>query len=130
MEGLDRAILTGLQQQLAMPAAQGGLDPTVVARIASHRAANPGMYLHDAVIEVHKQMQAEQAAQSQQMQAGGGEVPGAQPPGAPAQPGMNAPPAGMPSTPPAPQGQMDLSQIMATLHRPVQQSAPERALAG
>jgi hypothetical protein len=134
MEGMDRALLGGIEQQLALPANQGGLDPVTVARIAALRAASPGMYLHDAVIEVHKQMQAE--AQAAQMQAGGGEpqVPGAMPPAAPTPlggggPGQPPPSAGQPAVGAAPQGQANLSQIMATLHRPVQQSAPERALA-
>jgi hypothetical protein len=137
MEGLDRAILGGMEQQLALPAAQGGLDPVTVARIASLRADNPGMYLHDAVIEVHKQMQKEQQA-AQQAQGGEPQVPGmGGPPGAGpgpptalggGVPGAPPPSAGQPPVPGAPQGQQNLSQIMATLHRPVQQSAPERAL--
>jgi hypothetical protein len=136
MEGLDRAILGGMEQQLALPAAQGGLDPVTVARIAKLRAANVGMYLHDAVLAVHQQMQAEQQAQMQAAQAAGPTVPGAMPAGAGpptalggGAPGAPPPSAGQPAVPAAAQGQQNLSQIMATLHRPVQQSAPERALA-
>jgi hypothetical protein len=134
MEGLDRAILGGMEQQLALPAAQGGLDPVTVARIAALRAENPGMYLHDAVIKVHQQMQAEQQQAQMQAAAAGPTVPGAMPGGAPTPlggggPGQPPPSAGQPTVPVPPQGQANLSQIMATLHRPVQQSGPERALA-
>jgi hypothetical protein len=132
-EGLQRAIISGLEQQLAVPAAQGGIDPIVVARITKMRGENPGMFIEDAVIEVHKVMQKEQAAQAAQAQPGIGGPPGqGAPPGAAGMPGMNAQAAAQAQapTPAAPQGQQNLSQIMATLHRPVQQSAPERQLAG
>ncbi len=127
MEGLQRALLGGLEQQLAVPVAQGGLDPVTVARIARLRAENPGMFIQDAIIIVDNQMKQEQAQAQQQQPT----VPGMAQPGQ--QPGMAAAPAGgaggQPPVPAPPQGQVDLSQIMATLHRPVQQSAPERALA-
>lgn len=127
-EGLQRALLGGLEQQLAVPVSQGGLDPIIVAKIAQMRANSPDLPLEDAIIAVHEAMQKQQAAQQPQ----GPAVPGADQTADPnAQPGMNAAPpqAGQPAVPPPSAGQTDLSQIMATLHRPVQQSAPEKALA-
>ena len=85
LEGLRRGILGGLEQQLAAPPQAGGIDSIVVARIAEHRAANPDIHIEDAMIAVHKQMQAEQAAAQQgSAWSTSGAVPqGTPPPGAP-----------------------------------------------
>ena len=81
-EGLDKALLGGIEQQLA----GGMLDPIVAARIKMALMAEPTKDLSTIYAKVHQQMQQEQAAQ-------------ASPPGAPA-PGGGAPltpsPAAMP----------------------------------
>lgn len=131
MEGLQRAIIGGLEQQLAMPAGQGGMDPITVAKIAQMRATNPGMYIQDAMIAVHEQMQKDQAAQQASAQQQGPTVPGMGQADPNAQPGMNAPPPGAPApaTPPPQAGEQNLAAILQTLRRPANQGAPEQALA-
>lgn len=131
MEGLQRAIIGGLEQQLAMPAGQGGMDPITVAKIAQMRATNPGMYIQDAMIAVHEQMQKDQAAQQASAQQQGPTVPSMGQADPNAQPGMNAPPPGAPApaTPPPQAGEQNLAAILQTLRRPVNQGAPEQALA-
>lgn len=130
MDGLRKALLTGLEQQ----AVQGQLDPGTVARIGI-KLSEPGMTIEKAVDAVHKEMQQEQAdAKTDQ----GGQVPGV--PGAvPGMPGgqMGAPPeadpsqqpglaspqaaqgadAGVPSVSPPPQGLDNLKQLLGALHQ-------------
>lgn len=130
MDGLRKALLTGLEQQ----AVQGQLDPGTVARIGI-KLSQPGMTLEKAVDEVHKEMQQEQAdAKTDQ----GGQMPG-MPPGMPpmpgaqmgaspqadpnAQPGLASPMAaqgadqGVPSVAPPPQGLDNLKQLLGALHQ-------------
>lgn len=59
LEGLRKAILTGLENQ----AAQGTLDPSIVARIAKAKAERH-VSLEDAVAKIHSEMQEEQAEQA------------------------------------------------------------------
>jgi len=98
LEGLRKSLLTGLEQQ----AAQGQLDPSIIARIAKLKAQSH-MTLEDAVDKIHQEMQEEQAAKAQQQQQQ--PQPG-QAPGPEMQPGMavsaenpvqGAAPAGKPS---------------------------------
>ena len=59
IEGLRKALLTGLEQQES----QGQLDPSIIARIAKMKAQRH-MTLEDAVDKIHKEMQEEQAAKA------------------------------------------------------------------
>ena len=130
LEGLRKAILAGMEQGLST----GTLDPIVVAKIAQAKAENPGAHLEDIYVKVHKAMQAEQAAQAAAQQAaagpGGAPAPGAPPgPGGPpgpppeSMPGASMPPGGQPSIPQAPQGQLNLQQILGSL-KPAAAGAP------
>jgi hypothetical protein len=88
MEGIRKALLTGLEQQ----ASQGQLDPATIARIAKE-LGDGSTTIEEAVVKVHEQEQKKQAdkqnAQSQQ----GGSVPGMA--GVPGQPGAAGLPGGM-----------------------------------
>lgn len=119
LEGLRKAMLGGLEQQLSA----GQLDPVVVAKIAQAKAESPGAHLEDIYVKVHEQMQkdqaAAQAAQQQQPGPDSGGPPGASAgPGGPpptAMPGAALPPGGQPSLPPPSQGQVNLSQMLKTM---------------
>jgi len=63
IEGLRKALLTGLEQQ----AAQGQLDPSIIARIAQAKSQRHTT-LEDAVAQIHKEEQEKQHEQAQ-MQA-------------------------------------------------------------
>ena len=115
-EGLEKALLGGMENQ----AAQGALDPIVIARVAADmRATNDPLAVVYA--RVHSDMQKEQAAQAPQGAPGApGVGPGA-PAGPPPEsmPGAAVPPggaAGQPSIPPPPQGQANLAQMISQLH--------------
>lgn len=130
-EGLERALLGGLEQQLA-----GGMtDPVVAARLEIALRQNPTKKFADIYVDVHKQMQAEQAAQAQQAQeaqaAQGGPpaAPPGLPPGAPPHqmPGATVPPGGaqpLPSNAPPSQGQQNLAQLVAALGQGARSPVP------
>ena len=110
IEGLRKALLTGLEQQ----ASQGQLDPSIIARIAKMKAQRH-MTLEDAVDKIHKEMQEEQAAKAQAMQGQAGPE-GAPQPGAPeVQPGMGVSPDN-PVQGGVPQGQPNMQDLLASLH--------------
>lgn len=119
--GLARdAMMASIETQ----ASQGQIDPTFIARFA--QALDDGkVQPEDALIDVHKEMQAEQAAQ-----AAAAPPPGAPAPGAmPGMAGAAPPGVGGGLTPPPPQ-QGALASILQNLRKPAQQGAPEQALAG
>ena len=102
VEGLRKAMLTGLEQQ----AAQGSLDPSIIARIAMKKAERHTT-LEDAVTQIHKEMQKEQqaAAAAQAQQQG---------PTPEQQPGMAVSPDN-PVQGAMPQGKPDLQGLLAQL---------------
>lgn len=111
IEGIRRALLTSLEQQ----AQQGQLGPDQIALIAKIKWATHGE-LEDVVLEAHKQMQEQQAAQAQlapsspEAQQGlGTPNPGTAAGGAPSNPGL----AQMLQTlqAPASQGQKEAAQV-------------------
>jgi hypothetical protein len=84
VEGMRKAILTGIEQQ----ASSGTMGPDVIARIIKMKMENH-IALEEAVMKVHEEMQAEQQAQQQQMQQ-------QQQPSPDMQPGMNVMPGAAP----------------------------------
>ena len=101
-------------------ASQGQIDPTFIARFAvalQDGKTNP----EDALVKVHKEMQAEQA-QQQASQPQGQPQPGQMP-------GMTGAPGVQGGVPMPPQGQGALSQILSNLRKPAAQSGPEQAMA-
>jgi hypothetical protein len=120
-EGLEKALLGGMEQQLAA----GGLDPAVVAKIEIALRKDPSKHFADIYVTVHEEMQkqqaAMQAAQPPQPAAlgagppppGGGATP-QQMPGAAVPPG-GAAAQGQPSIPPPGQGQQNLAQLVSVL---------------
>lgn len=117
IEGLRKALLSGLEQQ----ASQGALPPQTIARIAQLTVENHEQ-LENAVMKAHQEEQARQQAQQQQQQD---QQQQQGPPGAEAQPGLSA--AGQPPMPPPPQGAMNLQQILQSLHKPPPGGAPTPA---
>jgi hypothetical protein len=124
-EGLEQALVSGIQQQAAAPAAQGGIPPMVLAQIMT-LVRTDKMELAEAITfvteQAAKKAQEQQAAQAQQ-QAGA-------PPAAPDAAAMAGPAAaqaltGSPLPGPNP-GQHDLSSLLSTLRRPVQTVMPMR----
>jgi hypothetical protein len=110
-EGMEKALLGGLEQQLA----GGTLDPIVVAKIESAKRADPTAHFADIYIKVHEQMQKDQAAQ-QAAQPPPGLPPGAPPPEG--MPGAAIPPGGaqpQPLNAPPGQGQLNLAQLVSSL---------------
>ena len=65
-EGLDKALLGGIEQQLA----GGMLDPIVAAKIKIALRQDPTDDFADIYVKVHEQMQKEQAAQAQRRTPG------------------------------------------------------------
>ena len=129
MEGIRKALLSGLEQQ----AVQGQLDPATIARIAQ-KLGDGRTNLETAVAAVHQEMQKEQAdkqnAQAQQAQPQPGMPPmGGAPQGQPeAQPedqagmaaamgGAGTPEGQAPISAP-PQGAMNLKDLLGALHNP------------
>ena len=119
-EGLEKALLGGLEQQLAA----GGLDPIVVAKIEMSLRQTPNAHFADVYVKVHEDMQKEQAAmQAAQPPAALGAGPPGQPGGGPPaaqMPGAAVPPGGaaaqgQPTVPPPGQGQQNLAQLVSTL---------------
>ena len=125
--GARRAMMSSVETQ----ASQGQLAPDFIARFA--KALDDGKVSpEDALVMVHQQMQAEQAAQAAaQPQPGAPPAPGAMPgmAGGPAGAMTGAPgvQGGVPMPPP---GQGALAQILGNLRKPAAQSGPERAMAG
>ena len=113
LEGLTRAMLTGLEQQ----AQQGALPPDQLAMIAQEKWST-----HDdlwtVVLRVHEKVQAKQAAQ-QQLPAG---APGLQPGLAGGPPAAAGPPNPF-SGPPTSDA---LASIMSNLRSPAQQGGAEQ----
>ena len=114
-EGLEKAILGGIEQQLA----GGTLDPIVAAKIEIAYRQDPSAHFADIYVKVHEDMQKQQAAQAQQQQQPPG-LPGGAPPGPPPQtmPGATVPPGGaqpQPLNPPPGQGQQNLAQLVSSL---------------
>ena len=107
LEGLRKSLLTGLEQQ----AAQGQLDPSIIARIAKLKAQSH-MTLEDAVDKIHQEMQEEQAAKAQQQQQQ--QQPG-QAPGPEMQPGMGVSPENPVQGGGAPAGKPSLQDLLGQL---------------
>jgi hypothetical protein len=123
IEGLRKALLTGLEQQ----AAQGALDPSIIARIAQAKAQRH-VTLEDAVAKIHQEMQEQQAEQAQQQQqAQQQEQP--QVPGPEMQPGMGVSPENPVQGAPAGAQQPNLEQLLSQLHTGGAQMAPAIAQA-
>ena len=99
--------MTGLEQQ----AAQGQLDPSIIARIAKLKAQSH-MTLEDAVDKIHQEMQEEQAAKAQQQQQQ--QQPG-QAPGPEMQPGMGVSPENPIQGGGAPAGKPSLQDLLGQL---------------
>jgi len=106
IEGLRKALLTGLEQQ----AAQGQLDPSIIARIAQAKSQRHTT-LEDAVAQIHKEEQEKQHEQAQ-MQAQ------QQAPTPDQQPGLGVSPENpiQGATPQGPQGQPSLQDLLEQLH--------------
>jgi hypothetical protein len=103
IEGLRKAMLTGLEQQ----AAQGSLDPSIIARIAMKKAERHTT-LEDAVTQIHKEMQEEQHAQAQAQAQQQGPTPEQQP-------GLGVSPDN-PVQGAQPQQAPDIQSLLAQLH--------------
>jgi len=113
-EGLEKALLGGIEQQLA----GGTLDPIVAAKIEQALRQSPTSHFADIYVSVHEQMQKDQAAAAAAAQpppaAAGGGTPA---PPASSMPGATAPPPGQPQPlngPPS-QGQANLAQLVSSL---------------
>ena len=106
IEGLRKALLTGLEQQ----AAQGQLDPSIIARIAMAKSQRH-VTLEDAVTQIHKEEQEKQQAQAQQMQQG------QQGPTAEQQPGLGVSPDNPVQGAQPPQGKPDMQALLQQLHQ-------------
>jgi hypothetical protein len=105
VEGLRKALLTGLEQQ----AAQGQLDPSIIARIAMAKAQRHTT-LEEAVAQIHKEEQEKQQQQAE-MQAQ------QQAPTAEQQPGLGASPENPIMAQAAqPQGKPSIQELLAQLH--------------
>lgn len=114
-EGLEKALLGGIEQQLA----GGMLDPVVAAKIEMALRADPTGHFADIYVKVHEDMQKQQAAQAQAAPPPAGAPPGlpGQPPPS-SMPGAAVPPGGaqpQPLNPPPGQGQQNLAQLVSSL---------------
>ena len=120
ISGARRAMMSSVETQ----ASQGQIDPTFIARFAQS-LQDGKTQPEDALTEVHKAMQKEQAAQqAAQSPAGAGVSP------QPGQmPGMTGAPGVQGGVPMPPQGQGALAQILSNLRKPAAQSPSEGALA-
>ena len=112
-EGLEKALLGGIEQQLAA----GALDPIVAAKIEQALRQDPNAHFADIYVKVHEDMQKQQAAmaQAQGPPAGVGGAPTAPPPST--MPGATQPPPGQaqPLNPPPGAGQTNLAQLVSSL---------------
>ena len=116
---VDRETLESiLMAQLSQP---GATDPHEVAMVIQRRAASPEKELADIIIEVHQELQDQQAQQAQ----------GQTPPGAPeAQPGLGMGQTQGQVAPAGPGGGMPIDQLLNQLRPPTKQSPAEQQLAG
>ena len=115
-EGLDKALLGGIEQQLA----GGMLDPIVAAKIKVALRQDPTKDLADIYVKIHEQMQKEQAAQQSAAAPPGAPAPGGggPTPAPAAMPGAAIPPGGaqpQPLNPPPGKGQQNLAQLVSSL---------------
>ena len=119
VEGIRKALLTGLEQQ----AVQGQLDPATIAKIAK-KISDGKTTLEEAVMAVHEDVQKKQAdqqnAQQQQMQPGMEAQPQeAQPedqPGLAAAMAGQSPDQGMASVAQPPAGVSNLKDLLGAFH--------------
>lgn len=112
--GARRAMMSSVENG----ASQGQIDPTFIARFAQalqDGKTNP----EDALVKVHKEMQAEQAAQQP--------PPGAAAPQPGQMPGMTGAPGVQGGVPMPPQGQGALAKILGNLRQPAAQGPSEQA---
>lgn len=114
-EGLEKALLGGIEQQLA----GGTLDPIVAAKIEQALRSDPNAHFADIYVKVHEAMQKEQAAAQQAQPPGGpGGPPGQTPPAPGAMPGATVPPGGAQPQPlngPPGAGQVNLASLVSSL---------------
>lgn len=114
-EGLEKALLGGIEQQLA----GGTLDPIVAAKIEQALRSDPNAHFADIYVKVHEAMQKEQAAAQQALPPGGpGGPPGQTPPAPGAMPGATVPPGGAQPQPlngPPGAGQVNLASLVSSL---------------
>ena len=115
-EGLEKALLGGIEQQLA----EGMLDPVVAAKIEIALRQDPTAHFADIYVKVHEDMQKQQAAMQQAappgLPPGPGGAPGGPPPSS--MPGAAIPPGGaqpQPLNPPPGAGQQNLAQLVSSL---------------
>lgn len=116
-DGLDKAILAGVEQQLTA----GQMDVTLAAKIAM-QLNDPEMGLAEAITAAHQEAQKEQAAQQQAQQAQQPAEEQGEPPSPDQMQGLNQTPpatpsdmAAPPSIPQAPQGEMNLAGLLGAL---------------
>jgi hypothetical protein len=128
-EGLEQALLSGIQNQAAQPAEMGGLPPLVVARVME-LVRNDKKELAEALVYATEEAarKAQEAAAAAQAQAGGA------PPAAPDAMGMAAPAAmaGLAGASPIPgptAGQGDLASLLSTLRKPAMTIQPMKGVA-
>ena len=117
-EGLEKALLGGMEQMLA----SGQTDPIVVAKVEMALRKDPTAHFADIYVQVHEEMQKEQAAmqaaQPPQPAALGAGSPGTGGPSPAAMPGAAVPPGGaapQPLNPPPGAGQTNLAQLVSSL---------------
>lgn len=130
-EGMEQALMSGIQQQ----AASGQMPPLVVAKVMSLIRSDK-MELAEALNKVAEDAAKEQAAMAARQQAQQAGGPDALPPtadqmSAPAAAASMAGPdaAGMSPIPGVSPGQAGLSQLLTTLRRPVHTQVPTPNLA-
>jgi hypothetical protein len=106
IEGLRKAMLTGLEQQ----AAAGQMSPHILARIVQLKTQR-NTPLEEAVAIVHEEMQKEQSEQAEQAQQQEGGAPAPE-----MQPGMNIGPENPMQGGQPPAGPQDVQSLLAQLH--------------
>jgi hypothetical protein len=112
-EGLEQALLSGIQQRAAAPPEAGGIPPMILAKVMS-LVKNDKMELAEAMTKVTEDaMKAQQEAEAAQMQPEPAPPTAEQAmaPGAAALTGSPIPGAN--------QGQQDLGTLLSTLRKPV-----------
>jgi hypothetical protein len=112
-EGLEQALVSGIQQRASLPPDQGGIPPMVLAKVMS-LVKGDKMELAEAMTKVTEDaMKAEQEKQAAAMSAQPGQPTAEQAmaPGAAALTGSPIPGAN--------QGQQDLGALLSTLRKPV-----------
>jgi hypothetical protein len=115
-EGLEQALLSGIQQRASAPPEAGGIPPMVLAKVMT-LVKNDRMELAEAMTKVTEdamKAQQEQAAAQQAQMAGPESGPTAEQAMAAGASGLTGSPI-----PGANQGQQDLGTLLSTLRRPV-----------